>query len=83
MGKEVAKGYAPAAVIGSLRGFGDSISRLRLASAGGAYLTRQDAINSGLSWRVANLNTLFVSRDAKDNVTVKVFKALKTLSELK
>ena len=38
-GKDVAKGYAPAAVIGSLRGTGDSNAQLRLASAGGAYLT--------------------------------------------
>ena len=48
-GKDIAKGYAPAAVIGSLRRSGDFSSELRLASAGGSYLTRQDAINSGLS----------------------------------
>jgi hypothetical protein len=83
VGKEVAKGYAPAAVIGSLRRFGDSVSRLKLASAGGAYLTRQDAINSGLSWRVANPNALFVSHDAKDNVTLQVLGAFEKLSELK
>jgi hypothetical protein len=83
VGKEVAKGYAPAAVIGSLRGLGDIASQLRLASAGGAYLTRQDAINSGLSWRVANPNDLFVSRDAKDDVSLQVLDAFEKLSELK
>ena len=65
---DIAKGYAPAAVIGSIRGNGQSDVRARLAAAGGAYLTRQDAINSGASWRLANPNALFVSRDFKDMV---------------
>ena len=82
-GKDVAKGYSPAAVIGSLRGTGDSIAQSRLASAGGAYLSRQDAINNAASWRLANPNTLFVSRDAKDNVTLQVLEAFEQLSELK
>ena len=65
---DIAKGYAPAAVIGSIRGNGQSDVRARLAAAGGAYFTRQDVINSGASWRLANPNALFVSRDFKDIV---------------
>jgi hypothetical protein len=66
--KDIAKGYAPAAVIGSIRGdsrSADQAKRIRLAAAGGTYLSRQDVINSGASWRLANPNALFVSRDKK------------------
>ncbi len=45
----MAKGYHPAAVIGSLRGAGRAEARELLAAAGGTYLTRQDAINSALA----------------------------------
>ena len=37
---DIAKGYAPAAVIGLLRGSRQAQSRDRLAAAGGVYLTR-------------------------------------------
>jgi hypothetical protein len=53
---DIAKGYAPVAMIGSIRGHGKSEAKARLNAAGGAYLTRQDAINSGASWRLANPN---------------------------
>lgn len=59
VGAEVANGYPPVAVIGSLTGNGRADARARLASAGGAYLTRQDVINTGLTWRLANLNRLW------------------------
>ncbi len=58
VGAEVAKGYYPAAIIGSLIGNGRPDTRARLAAAGGAYLTRQDVINAGLTWRLANPNRL-------------------------
>ena len=79
---DIAKGYAPAAVIGSIRGNGQSDVRARLAAAGGAYLTRQDAINSGASWRLANLNALFVSRDFKDMVSLQAKEAFEKLDSL-
>jgi hypothetical protein len=44
---DVAGGHAPAAVISSIRGHGKSEAEARLNAAGRAYLTRQDAINSG------------------------------------
>jgi hypothetical protein len=49
VGAEVANGYPPAAVIRSLIGDGRADARALLASAGGAYLTRQDVINAGLT----------------------------------
>ena len=61
LARDISKNYAPAAVIGSIRGNGQSDTRERLNDAGGRYLTRQDAINSGASWRLANPNALFVS----------------------
>jgi hypothetical protein len=39
-GRDVVRGYAPAAVIGALRQSGDTATQLTLASAGGSYLTR-------------------------------------------
>lgn len=58
VGAEVTKGYHPAAIIGSLTGAGRADARTRLAAAGGAYLSRQDVINTGLTWRLANPNRL-------------------------
>ena len=47
--RDIVKGYAPAAVIGALRGNGRADIRIQLDSAGGLYLTRQDAINNGVT----------------------------------
>ena len=80
---DIAKGYAPAAVIGSFRGNGRSDIRIQLASAGGEYLSRQDAINSGVAWRLANPNALFAAHDQKDDVSVQAKAAFEKLSELK
>jgi hypothetical protein len=82
VGAEVAKGYHPAAVIGSLRGEGLAKARDRLAAAGGTYLTRQDAINSALAWRLANPNELWASRDAKDDVGRQANEATESLASL-
>jgi hypothetical protein len=81
--KDIAKGYAPAAVIGSLRGKGQADVRKQLVAAGGAYLTRQDAINSGASWRLANPNALFATRDLKDDISRQSTEAFRQLDELK
>jgi hypothetical protein len=82
VGAEVANGYPPAAVIGSLTGSGRADARARLAAAGGAYLTRQDVINAGLTWRVANPNRLWAAADAKNDVSLQGFDALETLASL-
>jgi hypothetical protein len=58
VGAEVAKGYHPATIIGSLTSEGRADTRAQLAAAGGTYLTRQDVINAGLTWRLANPNRL-------------------------
>jgi len=79
---DVAKGYAPAAVIGSIRGNGQAEVRNRLAAAGGAYLSRQDVINSGASWRLANPNALFASRDLSDAVNIQSKEAFEKLDSL-
>ena len=79
---DIAKGYAPAAVIGSIRGFGRSEVQARLNAAGGAYLTRQDAINSGATWRLANPNALFASRDATSDVGIQAKEAFEKLDSL-
>jgi hypothetical protein len=70
VGAEVANGYPPAAVISSLTGQGRANARVRLASAGGTYLTRQDVINAGLTWRLADPNRLWVVVSAKDDVNL-------------
>ena len=82
VGAEVANGYPPAAVIGSLTGQGRADARARLASAGGAYLTRQDVINAGLMWRLANPNRLWVVASAKDDVNLQAIEALEMLASL-
>jgi hypothetical protein len=79
---DITKGYAPAAVIGSIRGYGQSEVMNRLIAAGGTYLTRQDAINSGACWRSANPNALFASPDAKDHVKVQCQEAFEKLNSL-
>jgi hypothetical protein len=81
--KEIAKGYAPAAVIGVVSGSGRADVRIRLAAAGGTYLSRQDAINSGVTWRLANPNALFVTRADKDDVSVQARATFEKLDELK
>ena len=83
MQHDIAKGYAPAAVIGSIRGFGRSEVQALLNAAGGTYLTRQDVINCGASWRLANPNALFASRDTKSDVGIQVKEAFKKLDSLK
>ena len=80
---DITRGYAPAAVIGSIRGKGQSEVEARLNAAGGAYLTRQDAINSGTCWRLANPNALFASRDSKSDVSIQVREAFEKLDSLK
>jgi hypothetical protein len=82
IGAEVANGYPLAAVIGSLAGQGRADARVRLAAAGGAYLTRQDVINAGLTWRLANPNRLWVIADLKDDVSLQGSEALETLANL-
>ena len=80
---DIAKGYALAAVIGSMTGHGQSDVKARLKAAGGSYLTRQDAINSGASWRLANPNALFASRDSKNDATIQAKEAFEKLDSLK
>ncbi|KAH9203596.1 hypothetical protein DL95DRAFT_501919 [Leptodontidium sp. 2 PMI_412] len=105
VGAEVANGYPPAAVIGSLIGNGRADARARLASAGGtyergwtvglvhpgrtrptvnplSYLTRQDVINAGLTWRLANPNRLWAVASAKNNVSLQGVEAIETLAGL-
>ena len=83
VGAEVAKGYHPVAIIGSLTKAGKPESRARLAAAGGTYLIRQDVINTGLMWRLANPNKLWVNKSAKDDVNLQAIEALETLASLK
>ena len=82
VGAEVAKGYHPAEIIGSLTGKGRADARARLAAAGGTYLTRQDIINAGLTWRLANPNRLWAHVSAKDDVSLQAMEALQTLVSL-
>jgi hypothetical protein len=70
VGAEVVNGYPSVAVICSLFGDGRADARTRLASAGGAYLNRQDVINAGLIWRLANPNRLWVIISNKNNVNL-------------
>jgi hypothetical protein len=82
VGAEVANGYPPAAVISSLTGQGRADARARLASIGGTYLMRQDVINAGLAWRLANPNRLWVVASAKDDVNLQGNEALEMLASL-
>jgi hypothetical protein len=66
---DIAKGYAPAAVIGVFRGTVQADILMQLETAGGLYLSRQDAINSGLAWRLANPNALFATLTDKDDAS--------------
>jgi len=68
LANDIARNLAPAVMVGSIRGDGQSDTRARLNSVGSRYLSRQDAINSGASWRLANPNALFVSYDTKDDI---------------
>jgi hypothetical protein len=70
VGAEVANGYPPAAVIRSLIGDGRADVHARLAFIGGAYLNRQDVINTGLIWRLANPNRLWAVVNNKNNVSL-------------
>jgi hypothetical protein len=81
--KDVSRGFAPAVIIGSLRPVGRPDIRTKLDLAGGKYLSRQDIINSGASWRLANPNALFVSHDDKGDISVQARAAFETLSKLK
>jgi len=82
VGSEVVKGYHPAAIIGSLTGTGRAEARAHLTAAGGAYLTRQDVINAGLTWRLANPNRLWAQIAVKDDVSIQGIEALETLASL-
>jgi hypothetical protein len=82
-GAEIAKGYPLVAVICALNGSGRADARERLAAARGAFLDYQDIINAGLTWRLANPNRLWVSRDVKDDVNLQVMEALEALASLK
>ena len=66
-----------------MSGSGRADVRIRLAAAGGTYLSRQDAINSGVTWRLANPNALFATRADKDDVSVQARAAFEKLDELK
>ena len=46
---DISKGYVPAAMISAIRGVSQSETRAKLITSGGAYLSRQDIINSGTS----------------------------------
>jgi hypothetical protein len=81
--REISKGYPPAAVIGAMRGQGRANTRMQLALAGGYYLSRQDVINSGVSWRTANPNALFATNADKDDVSIQARAAFDKLGELK
>lgn len=81
-GAEIAKGYPPALILHSLSGNGRADARARLAAASGAYLDRQDVINAGLTWRLANPNQLWVKKDARDDVNLQASEALETLAIL-
>jgi len=52
--RELSRGHPPAEVVAALRGNGDPSARAHLDSAGGKYVSRQDATNSGVAWRLAN-----------------------------
>lgn len=80
---DITKGYAPAAVIGSIRGSGQLEAQARLNAAGGVYLTRQDAINSGATWRKANPNALFALLDTKNDTKIQCQKAFQALNSIK
>jgi hypothetical protein len=82
VGAEVAKGYHPATVIGSLTGEGRADTRAQLAAAGGTYLTRQDVINAGLTWRLANPNRPWARVEDKNDVSLQGIEALETLASL-
>jgi hypothetical protein len=82
VGAEVANGYPPVAVIGSLIGNGRADARAHLASVGSAYLARQDVVNAGLTWRLANPNRLWAHRDVKNNISLQGIEALETLATL-
>ena len=69
-------------MVGSLIGTGRADVRARLVAAGGAYLTRQDVINAGLMWRLANPNRLWAVAGVKDNVTLQGSEAFDTLASL-
>jgi hypothetical protein len=81
--KEITRGFAPAIIISSLRPAGRLDIRAKLDSVGGRYLSRRDAINSSTSWRLANPNVLFVSRDSRDDVSIQAMAAFEKLSEIK
>ncbi|TGO08628.1 hypothetical protein BTUL_0200g00220 [Botrytis tulipae] len=74
---DIARGYRPAQILQAIRGeaaeFASSDSPLRLI--GGTYLTRQDIINCGSSWREKNPNTLFVDLATKSDVTLQAHDA--------
>jgi hypothetical protein len=70
-------------VISALRGNGRADIRIQLDSAGGLYLTRQDAINSGVTWRLANPNALFTSRESQNVVDIQAKEAFEKLDSLK
>ena len=57
-------------MIGVLRGNSRADIRIQLDLASGLYLTRQDAINSGVTWRLANPNAIFTSRDSQNAVDI-------------
>ena len=80
---DIGKGYAPAAVIGAIRGQGRPDIRMRLEAVGGQYLSRRDAENSRITWRLANPNALFTTLADKDDVSIQALAAFEKLSELK
>ena len=82
VGAEVTKGYHSTEIIGSLTGKGRADVRARLVAAGGTHLTRQDIINAGLTWRLANPNRLWVHVSTKDDVSLQAMEALQTLVSL-
>lgn len=64
-GQEIAKGYAPAAVLSSICGHGGQQEGIQasIAMAGGTWLSRQDVLNAGRHCRKANPDSRQVGHD--------------------
>jgi len=63
-------------------GEGHADARAQLARAGGTYLSRQDVINAGLTWRQANPNRLWAHANTKNDVSLQGLEAFETLASL-
>jgi hypothetical protein len=75
--REMSRGHPPAEVVATMRGNGDPSARAHLDSAGGKYVSRQDAANTGIAWRLANPDRLEEGTGSRaDAATQKISEAL-------